>query len=113
MLQLTDASEYLPPRRLQVVALRDRDVEERLDRLHVLCLHLPEIIQERELRKRADKSIPLQLQVEEAHNMNGGLEPFQAELDGLEVVCILQGSGQTSKERDPRNLEHWFHMDEV
>ena len=113
VLELTDACQDLPPRALQVVPFRHGDVEESLDRLHVLRLHLSQVVQEGELREGRDERIALELEIEEAYDPDGALEALQAELDDLEVVSALQGAGETSQEGDPGDFEHRLDVHEV
>jgi hypothetical protein len=46
---LADAAEDIDPRLLEKVAFTDGNVEQRLDGLDVLRLHLTEVIEERKL----------------------------------------------------------------
>lgn len=83
MLELTDAGQYFPPRALEIIALRNRDVQQSFDGFHVLRLHLSKVVQEGELSQSRNESIAFQLHVEEACNPDRTLEAIQTEFDDL------------------------------
>ena len=72
-----------------MIALRNSYVEKRLDRFHVLRLHLTKIIQECELRERADESVSFKLEIEETDDADRRLEALKTKFDDLKVVSVL------------------------
>jgi hypothetical protein len=112
-LKLTDARQDVPPRSLEVVTLADGDLEERLDGLDVLRLHLAQVVEERELCERPDKGVPLELELEEADDLDGVLEAFETKLNDVEVVGLLEGTGEGGEEGHPGDFEHGTDVLEV
>eukprot|EP01137_Pigoraptor_chileana_P033943 Opistho-2@25726 len=108
-LQLRNALEHVVPRALQVVALRVRNRNEALDRLNVLRLHVcgtAAAAQARELGKRLDVCIALQLHVEDGADPDGALEAVEAECDHRGILRVLERDAERSQRRRPRDLEH-------
>ena len=86
VLELADTSQNVVPGALQIVALRYRHVKQCFNCLHVLCLHLAQVVEERKLGERRNKRVALQLEPEETDDADGALEAVQAELDNLKIV---------------------------
>lgn len=113
MLQLANTRQDFVPRSLEIVTLVDGHVEQSLDSLHVLRLHLTQVIEECEFSQGCHKRVPLQLKVEVAHDTDRVLESIQTQLNDLHVVCLLQRPRNASQNRYPGDFEHGSNMDEV
>ena len=105
-LELADARDDVAPAALEVVAVDHGDVEERLDALDVLGPHLAKVVEERELGEGRDERVALEVEVEQAHDLDRLLEPFEGEADELEVVRVLERARDAGEDGHPRHLEH-------
>jgi hypothetical protein len=111
--ELTNAGEDLPPRSLEVVAIDHSNIEERLDGLDVLGLHLAEIVEEGELGEGGDERVALEFEVKETGNLDRLLEALEREGDEVEVVRHLKWSRNASEDGHPRDLEHGLDVLEM
>ena len=101
------------PAPLEVIPLRHGHIQQRFDRLHILRLHLTQIIQKGEFRQRRHKRIALELQIKVTYDANGVTEAFEAQLDNLEVIGVLEWTGETGEEGHPGVFEHGADVSEL